>query len=144
LQHQENIPAVHKKDGKSFGSKEQAVMEVCKHKISGKIFIFLKEAGFDKAVFVTPQSKIKTLNIDQFDEIEDENRDDLLSQGRITELQINRFEQYKKDRTENEVDNLIYAFNQLSSYGKIQFFKELPISQLEKEKLIKLIKKGVI
>jgi hypothetical protein len=119
-------------------------MEVCKHKISGKIFIFLKEAGFDKGVFVTPQSKIKTLNIDQFDDIEDENRDDLLSKGLITKLQIKRFEQYKKDRTENEVDNLIYAFNQLSSYGKIQFFKELPISQLEKEKLIKLIKKGVI
>jgi hypothetical protein len=119
-------------------------MEVCKHKISGKIFIFLKEAGFDKAVFVTPQSKIKTLNIDQFDEIEDENRKDLLSEGLITELQIKRFEQYKKDRTENEVDNLIYAFNQLSSYGKIQFFKELPISQLEKEKLIKRIKKGAL
>lgn len=119
-------------------------MEVCKHKISGKIFIFLKEAGFDKAVFVTPQSKIKTLNIDQFGDIEDEDRDYLLSEGRITELQIKRFEQYKKDRTENEVDNLIYAFNQLSSYGKIQFFKELPISQLEKEKLIKLIKKGII
>lgn len=119
-------------------------MEVCKHKISGKIFIFLKEAGFDKGVFVTPQSKIKTLNIDQFDEIEDQNRDHLLSDGLITELQIKRFEQYRKDRADNEVENLIYAFNQLSSYGKIQFFKELPIAQLEKEKLIKLIKKGII
>lgn len=108
------------------------------------MFIFLKDAGFDKAVFVTPQNKIKTLNIDQFDDIEDENKDDLLSNGLITALQIKRFEQYKKDRADNKVDNLIYAFNQLSSYGKIQFFKELPISQFEKEKLIKLIKKGII
>lgn len=119
-------------------------MEVCKHKLSGKIFIFLKEAGFDKAVFVTPQNKIKTLNIDQFDEIEDENKDLLLSKGLITEEQLNRSDQYKKDRADNEVDNLIYAFNQLSSYGKIQFFKEFPISQSEKEKIIKLIKKGII
>lgn len=119
-------------------------MEVCTHKISGKTFIFLKDAGFDKAVFVTPQSKIKTLNIDQFSDIEDEDSDFLLSEGLITELQIKRFEQYRKDRTDNEVENLIYAFNQLSSYGKIQFFKELPIAQLEKEKLIKLIKKGIM
>jgi hypothetical protein len=119
-------------------------MEVCKHKTSGKLFIFLKDAGFEKAVFVTPQSKIKTLNIDQFDDIEDENKDHLLSDGLITELQMKRFEQYKKDRTNDQVENLIYAFNQLSSYGKIQFFKELPISPLEKEKLVKLIKKGII
>ena len=119
-------------------------MEVCKHKRSGKTFIFLKDAGFDNAVFVTPQSKIKTLNIDQFNDIEDEDRDLLLSEGLITELQVKRFEQYRKDRTDNEVENLIYAFNQLSSYGKIQFFKELPIAQPEKEKLIKLIKKGIM
>lgn len=119
-------------------------MEFCKHKISGKFFIFLKEAGFDNAVFVTPQSKIKTLNLDQFEDIEDESRDYLLTEGLITELQLKRFEQYKKDRTDNEVENLIYAFNQLTSYGKIQFFRELPISQSEKEKLIKKVKKGVI
>lgn len=119
-------------------------MEICKHKISGKVFLFLKDAGFDKAVFVTPQSKIKTLNIDQFDDIEDVDRAYLLSEGLITDLQIKIFRQYKQDRTDNEVENLIYAFNQLSSYGKIQFFKELPISQSEKEKLIKLVKKGIM
>jgi hypothetical protein len=135
---------LHQKDGNPIVIKELAFMEVCKHKVSGKIFIFLKEAGFDKAVFVTPQNKIKTLNIDQFDDIEDENRDALLSEGLITELQIKRYEQYKKDRADNEAANVIYAFNQLSSYGKIQFFKTLPISPPDKEKMIKLIKKEIL
>lgn len=119
-------------------------MEVCKHKISGKFFIFLKEAGVENAVFVTPQNKIKTLNISQFSEVEDEDKDYLLSEGLITELQIKRFEQYKKDRADDEIENFIYDFKHLSSHGKIQFFKSLPISKSETEELIKKIKKGLI
>ncbi|MCP3875095.1 MAG: hypothetical protein GY699_18325, partial [Desulfobacteraceae bacterium] len=89
-------------------------MEDCTHKITGKTFIFLQEAGIDKAVFVTPQCKIKTLNIDQFNEIEDENKEHLLSQGLITDLQIKRWEQYKKDRSDNETENFRRVFDQLS------------------------------
>ena len=74
-------------------------MDICKHKKTGKYFIYIHDSGNDEALLVTPLSEIKSLSVDQFDEIEDKDECYLISNDLINSEQAKRFREYNKNRS---------------------------------------------
>jgi hypothetical protein len=68
--------------------REVIAMEICKHKSSGKYFIYIDDVGRDKALFVTPEREIKPYKLDSFEEAEDWPESDLIANGLITKGQM--------------------------------------------------------
>ena len=69
-------------------------MEVCKHKQTGKYFIYLQETGDNEALLITPLAEIKSLNLNQFYEVEEE-EDHWINNHLIEINQIKRFQEYE-------------------------------------------------
>jgi hypothetical protein len=70
-------------------------MEVCKNKHSGKYFIYLRRGINGKALLVTPEVKIKSLNLDLFEKVHERKERDLLVNGLISNSQIQMLYKYK-------------------------------------------------
>lgn len=98
-------------------------MEVCKNKATGKYFIFLEQTMVGQALFVTPESKIKNLNMDLFKELEDEDENDLLSQNIITDRQAEMYHMHSSYRVRDK------------SFPFREYLEQLPLS--ERKKVIK-------
>ncbi len=81
-------------------------MEVCKNRSSGKYFILIEDLEFQyKYLLVTPTCKIKLLNRNLFEEPIQIEEETLLSINLVTDLQIDRYSEYKKDREEKQVSH---------------------------------------
>jgi hypothetical protein len=73
-------------------------VEIYKHKQSGKHFIYIHETNKVKALFVTPQAEIKSLEWKFFEKIPDQKLKTLLMRGVISSDQANVFRRYIKNR----------------------------------------------
>ncbi|MGO8945330.1 MAG: hypothetical protein ACLQJ7_16870 [Syntrophobacteraceae bacterium] len=71
-------------------------MEICKHRSSGKYFIYVDDVDKDKARFVTPKGEIKSYELDSFEQVEDLPEGNLLANGMITKDQIEKLHQYEE------------------------------------------------
>jgi alpha-ketoglutarate-dependent taurine dioxygenase len=100
-------------------------MEVCKNKSSGQYFIFIRNTGANEALLVTPKAEIKSLNLNLFADIEDFPETYIIENNMVTEEQIIRLAEYKKDRTEDITENLDDHFEQLSPHQQEIFIKRL-------------------
>ena len=96
-------------------------MEVCKNKRSDRYFIYIKETGGAEALLITPESEVKSLKIDLFDEVEEQDETYLLQNKILTEAQVQRFHEYKKSRSDEFVD----VFEELSPYEQKIVFEKL-------------------
>lgn len=77
-------------------------MEIYKNKSSGKFFIYIEDTDTDDgALFVSPGCKVLHLQLNLFyDEPEEGDEDDFLSDGLISKTQLERYRQYNEDRLE--------------------------------------------
>lgn len=100
-------------------------MEVCKNRTSGQYFIYVHETEPKRALLITPNAEIKSLQITLFAEIEEFTEEQLLASKMITQEQIRRFQEYKKCRAEDKVDDLDYYFDQLSPHEQLRFIQKL-------------------
>ncbi len=75
-------------------------MEIYKNKSSGKYFIYIEDTDInDRALFVSPEAKVLTIQFNLFvDDPEEGQEKDLLSEGLITQAQLESYRQYGSDR----------------------------------------------
>lgn len=70
-------------------------MDICKNKKTGKIFIVLEEIGNEGAVMITPDGRVKHLELKFFEDFNsDQDIKELLNNGVITSQQIRSFNRY--------------------------------------------------
>jgi hypothetical protein len=114
----------------TIGRKRGALI-VYKNLTSGKGFIFLEQTGNNEVLFITPPNEkgevaVKSLRFNLFAEefIEDEEKK-FLSSEVITKEQFLRLQQFDKDRSEERVENVKDAFEQLTPWQKKNLIEEL-------------------
>ena len=86
-------------------------MEIYKHKVSGKYFIFVEEVegDIDKALFVNPLGRVILLNLDLFyDDIKDGEDDVFFGRDFITKEQIEAYQRYTKDWSDEQLADKAY------------------------------------
>lgn len=69
-------------------------ISVYRNKASNKYFIFIEDTNDGKALMVTPESTIKALALDLFEESDDTDRNYLLSHDLISEGQIAKYDEF--------------------------------------------------
>jgi len=71
-------------------------MEICKNKMTGAVFVYLEKQEDGRALMISPQGDVKALEYRLFTELDDidEDIDTLISQGRITDKQLDVYKQY--------------------------------------------------
>lgn len=78
-------------------------MEIYKHKISGKYFIFIEHTGIKSAKFVNPVPKILELEFYNFEENSlDKSTEYFVQHQLITNEQIKCYQQYLKYRLQDK------------------------------------------
>ena len=103
-------------------------MEIYKNKVSGKYFIYIQESGEEKALFITPKGKVKPLELKLFSYYQGgRDEDELLNKDKelITKKQVERFEQYSKDRSVEKRRKIFEIYKQLSPLEKQKLLKDL-------------------
>ncbi|RJQ24373.1 hypothetical protein C4565_09910 [Candidatus Parcubacteria bacterium] len=100
-------------------------MEVCKHKQTGKYFIYINESGLNEALFVTPVAEIKSLNLEQFDELEDHDEAYLLKNWLIEPEQLRRFQNYRKNRSDEAAEKFKRLFFTMSPSQQKKIIEQL-------------------
>jgi hypothetical protein len=74
------------------------VMEICKNKKTGRVFIYLDEIDSGHALMITPLGDVKELEHDLFtNPIEVDDEEMLLIQGRINNRQYHIYNQYNQN-----------------------------------------------
>jgi hypothetical protein len=73
-------------------------MEICKNRKTGAVFVYLDEQEDGRALLISPQGNVKALEYQLFTELNevDEELDTLISQNRITDIQLDIYKQYFK------------------------------------------------
>ena len=73
-------------------------MEICKNRKTGAVFVYLDEQEDGRALLISPQGNVKALEYHLFTELNevDEELDTLISQNRITDIQLDIYKQYFK------------------------------------------------
>lgn len=89
-------------------------MDICKNKKSNRYFIYIGKTGNKEQLLITPDAQIKSLKNDLFYDIEEDDEDRLLGDGKITEAQVKRFREYEQDR----FDEIIDVISELSTSDK--------------------------
>ena len=69
-------------------------MDIYKNKASEKLFIHVEDVEDGRALFITPQGALKTLNLNLFDYLESMDEEHCLRRKLITQLQVERYRQY--------------------------------------------------
>ncbi len=101
-------------------------MEIYKNKVSGKYFIYIQKSGEEKALFITPKGKVKPLELKLFSYYSGRRDEDkLLNKELITKKQVERFEQYSKDRSDERRRKIFEIYKQLSPLEKQKLLKDL-------------------
>ena len=75
---------------------EADLLFTSKNKASGKRFIFIENTKGNKALYVTPESKIKNLSCELFEAPNDSVASELLLRGLITDLQVKKYSEFMK------------------------------------------------
>jgi len=70
------------------------VIFVCRNKASDQNFIFLEDASDGKALFVTPEGNIEALDPGLFETVEEQNKDYLLSNSLVNDLQTEKYYEF--------------------------------------------------
>ena len=92
-------------------------MEIYKHKISGKYFIFIEHTGINSANFVNPVPKILELEFYNFEENPlDKSAEYFIQHQLVTNEQIKYYQQYLKYRFQDEAAQEKARFD--SKYGE--------------------------
>ena len=72
-------------------------MEICNNIKTGQTFIYLDEEDSQRGLMITPSGTVKALEMDLFTEpLEVEQVDALLDQGKITDTQLQIYDQYRQ------------------------------------------------
>ncbi len=100
-------------------------MEICKNNCSNMYFIYIEKTGDEEALLVTPEAQVKSLKLNLFSELEDQEESYLLEKKIVTEAQVKRFREYLKDRSTESVENMEDSFEQLSSSAKAELLKKM-------------------
>ena len=84
------------------------MLTIYKNLQSGKHFIFINEIDADTGLFITPQGKERPLEFKFFqeDSFEDDEKN-LLDNRIVTPEQVLKYQQYKKNRTDEDRVNFI-------------------------------------
>ena len=69
----------------------EVIVSICRNKTSRKYFIHLEDVDRDHSKMITPESKIKNLSNDLFDEIEEEKLLVLINTNRLSVEQVKAF-----------------------------------------------------
>ena len=80
-------------------------IEFCINKSSGKYFIYIQHSGEKEALLITPLGEIKSLNMDLFELPEENDANRLLSEGLVTEKQIERWKLYNEYRAQDKIEH---------------------------------------
>lgn len=96
-------------------------MEICKNKISNKYFSYIEVTGNAEALLITPEAQIKSLKLDLFGEVEEQDENYLLQNEILTKTQVKRFHEYNKNRA----DDFIEKFEELSTYDQERVLQKL-------------------
>lgn len=96
-------------------------MKICKNKRSNQYFIYIEKTGDEEALLVTSEAQVKSLKLNLFSDVEEQEETYLLQNEIITEAQVKKFHEYRKDR----YDELIENFEQLSLYEQEERLKKL-------------------
>ena len=109
-------------------------MEIYKHKISGKYFIFIEHTGIKSANFVNPVPKILELEFYNFEENPlDKSTEYFVQHQLVTNEQIKRYQQHLKYRFQDE------AAREKARFDSI--YEGWSIEEIENE--INRLKKGL-
>jgi len=81
------------KEPKDIGE-YQDTMSIYRNKSSGQPFIYIEDVDNGKALFVTPEVKIKPLELKLFEELKEEDEGYLLSHGLITKPQVDKYNEF--------------------------------------------------
>jgi hypothetical protein len=101
-------------------------MYICKNKRTGKYFIYITDTVNEEALFVTPNAEIKNLKLGIFtDEPAEYTEASLLESNLITKEQLKLFHEYKKNRSDEDFENIEDHFETLSPSGQDLFIKRL-------------------
>jgi hypothetical protein len=100
-------------------------MEICKNKSSDRYFIYIEKTGSAEALLVTPEAHIKSLKLDLFGKAEEQEETYLLQNKLVTDTQVQRFHEYKENRSDEVVDQVLYYFEQMGPYEKKAFLQKL-------------------
>ncbi len=77
----------------------EMVIEIYKHKTTGKYFIYIQDTSADEALFINPEGRILPLPLSFFEDGPKEGEaDDLFSKYPITKEQLERFVKYTQNR----------------------------------------------
>ncbi len=96
-------------------------MEICKNKSSNLYFIYIEETGYAEALLITPEAQVKSLKLDLFDEVKEQEDTYLVQNNLVTEAQVQRFHEYNKSRS----DELVERFEEMSPYEQKIFIQKL-------------------
>lgn len=96
-----------------------------KHRLSGKHFVYIQDSGYDSALFVTPLSDIKVLELSQFTEGDDQNEEYLICNNLIEVEQAQKFHEHTKRRSEDNYENVEDLFHEMSESQKKRFIEQL-------------------
>jgi hypothetical protein len=100
-------------------------MEICKNKSSNRYFIYIEETGSAEALLVTPEAQVKSLKIDLFGQVEEQEEPYLLKNKLVTEAQVQRFKEYKENRSDEVVDSVLILFEQMGPSEKNLILQKL-------------------
>ena len=121
-------------------------MQICKNRISGKFFIYIEGESNGKASLVLPEGEIKSVKLSLFEEIEEGNGKDFLSNGFITDRQMKEYRAEVERRAKTEKiesrEAALQSFEDLSEREKTKKFVEWfeKLSPDEQNKVIKKVK----
>lgn len=103
-------------------------MEICKNKSSGSYFIYIHGSGVGEVLLVTPDAQIKSLRSDLFDDIEEYAENYLFESSLVNIAQVQRYNDYRKSRSDEIVDKVEYHFDLLSPDEKKEFIRKIRAS----------------
>lgn len=109
-------------------------MEICKNKSSGSYFIYIHGSGLGEVLLVTPDAQIKSLRAELFSDIEEYTENYLLERSLVNTAQVQRFNDYKKSRSDEIVDEVEYHFDRMSPDEKKEFIRKIQASDDKSQK----------
>jgi hypothetical protein len=100
-------------------------MLVARNRCSGKYFIVIEHLTDGKLFCVNPECRIREFEKKIFDEVFDEGKDRLISNGFITKNQIKKLQNYNADREDEKIDSLKIMFEEMTHWQREALLKEL-------------------
>ena len=115
--------------------KGDTMLIIYKNRKSGKHFILINEIDTDTGLFITPEGRVIELSFKLFqeDSFEDDEKN-LLDNGIVTLEQVIKYEQYKENRDDEDIEEKVYIIVEFAQQDR-KFLNDLlcTIDEMEKE-----------